>query len=64
MKEYRKEDLFSIKEAAKICNLSRNAMYMRYFRGQIKAVPTMSHAIYFTRDAIDEFRANYVPFSE
>lgn len=64
MKEFKKEDLFSINEAAKICGLSRNAMYMRYFRGQIKAVPTLSHRLYFSRDAIDEFRANYVPFSE
>lgn len=64
MKEFKKEDLFSINEAAKICGLSRNAMYMRYFRGQIKAVPTLSHRLYFTLEAIDEFRANYVPFSE
>lgn len=64
MKEFKKEDLFSINEAAKICGLSRNAMYMRYFRGQIKAVPTLSHRLYFSRDAIDEFRANYVPFGE
>lgn len=64
MKEFKKEDLFSINEAAKICGLSRNAMYMRYFRGQIKTVPTLSHRLYFSREAIDEFRENYVPFSE
>jgi len=64
MKEFKKEDLFTMDEADKICGLSRNAMYMRYFRGQIKAVATLSHRVYFTRDAIDEFRANYVPFSE
>jgi len=64
MKEFKKDDLFTMDEAAKICGLTRNAMYMRYFRGQIKAIPTMSHRVYFTRDAIDEFRATYVPFSE
>lgn len=64
MKEFRKEDLFSLNEVAKICGLTRNAMYMRYFRGQIKPENTLSHRLYFSRDAIDEFRANYVPFSE
>lgn len=64
MKEFKKEDLFTLKEAAKICGLSRNAMYMRYFRGHIKPVNTLSHRLFFSRDAIDEFRANYVPFSE
>lgn len=63
MKEYKKEDLFTLVEVAKICGLTRNAMYMRYFRGQIKAVSNLSHRVYFTRDAIDEFRANYVPFA-
>lgn len=62
MKEFKMEDLFSVEEAAKICGLSRNAMYMRYFRGQIKATVTLSHRVFFTREAIDEFRYNYVPF--
>lgn len=63
MKEFKREDLFTMDEVAKICGLSRNAMYMRYFRGQITAVPTLSHRLFFTRDAVDEFRAKYVPYS-
>lgn len=63
MKEFKKEDLFTLEEVAKLCGLSRNAMYMRYFRGQIEATATLSHRVYFTRDAIDEFRAKYVPYS-
>lgn len=63
MEEFKKEDLFSLEEAAKWCGLKPKAMYMRYFRGQINAVPMKSHRLYFTRAAIDEFRANYCPFN-
>ena len=62
MQEFKKEDLFTLEEAAKWCGLNKNAMYMRYFRGQIKSTPMLSHRLYFTREAIDEFRANYLPF--
>lgn len=63
MQEFKKEDLFTLEEAAKWCGLKPKAMYMRYFRGQIKAVPLPSHRLYFSRQEIDEFRAKYVPFS-
>lgn len=63
MKEFKREDLFTLDEVAKLVGLNRKAMYMRYFRGQIKAVNTLTHRLYFTRDAIDEFRATYCPFS-
>lgn len=63
MQEFKREDLFNVEEAAKWCGLSTKAMYMRYFRGQITAAKTMSHRVYFSREAIDEFRAKYVPFS-
>lgn len=59
MKEFRRQDLLSIDEVARFCGLSRNAMYMRYFRGQIKAVDTLSHRLFFTREEVDEFRAKY-----
>ena len=63
MNEFKKEDLFTLEEVAKMAGLKPKAMYMRYFRGQIKAVDTLTHRLYFTRDAIDEFRATYCPFS-
>lgn len=64
MNEFKKEDLFTLEEVAKMAGLNRKAMYMRYFRGQIKPVNTLTHRLYFTREAIDEFRANYYPFSK
>lgn len=63
MEEFKKEELFTLEEAAKWCGLSKNAMYMRYFRGQIRPVNMRSHRLYFTRAAVDEFRAKYRPFS-
>lgn len=64
MQEFKKEELFTLEEAAKWCGLKKKAMYMRYFRGQIKCVPMMSHRLYFSRQDIDEFRAKYIPFSQ
>lgn len=64
MVEFKKEDLFTLDEVAKLAGLNRKAMYMRYFRGQIKAAETLTHRLYFTREAIDEFRAIYCPFSK
>lgn len=63
MQEFKRQDLFTLEEAAKWCGLKPKAMYMRYFRGQIKTVPMMSHRLYFSRQEIDEFRAKYIPFS-
>lgn len=62
MQEFTREELFTLEEAARWCGLKPKAMYMRYFRGQIKAVNMLSHRLYFTRQAIDEFRANYIRF--
>ena len=57
-------ELFTIEEVAKYCRLSRNAAYMHYRRGHINRVPDiMAHRIYFTREALDEFRAKYCPFN-
>lgn len=63
MIEFKKEDLFTIEEVAKICNLSRNAAYMHYRRGHINPVPMLCHRLYFTRSAVDQFRANYCAFN-
>ena len=62
MQEFTREELFTLEEAARWCGLKPKAMYMRYFRGQIKSVNMLSHRLYFTRQAIDEFRANYIRF--
>lgn len=56
------QQLFTLNEAAKWCNLSRNAFYMHYYRGHIKAVQTRAHKLFFTREDIDHFRSEFVPF--
>lgn len=58
------QELYTIEEVAKWCNLSRNAAYMHYHRGHIERVRDINtHRIYFTRKAIDEFRFRYCPFN-
>ncbi len=63
MNQFRTEELFTIEEVAKYCGTTRNAAYMHYRRGHIKPVPMLAHRLYFTREAIDQFRANYCPFN-
>lgn len=55
-----KEQLFSTAEAAKWCGISARAFYMHYKRGHIRAVPMLCHKLYFSREEIDNFRANYI----
>jgi hypothetical protein len=62
MEQFKQEELFTLEEIAKWCNLSRGAVYMHYRRGHITPVPMMCHRLYFTRTEIDNFRANYCPF--
>lgn len=58
------QDLYTIEEVAKWCDLSRNAAYMHYRRGHIKKVPDIkTHRIYFSREEIDRFRYYYCPFN-
>ena len=57
------QELFTIEEVAKWCNLSRNAAYMHYKRGHLQAVDMQTHRLYFAREDVDEFRAKYVPFN-
>lgn len=63
MNEFKQEELFTLEEVAKWCGLSRNAMYMHYRRGHIQPVRMLCHRLYFTRAEIDQFRANYRPFT-
>lgn len=64
MQQFKVENLFTIEEVAKFAGMSRDAAYMHYRRGHINAVPMLSHRLYFTRDEIDHFRAQYCPFNE
>lgn len=58
------EEGFTIEEVAKFCRISRNAAYMHYRRGHIKRIEDIeAHRIYFSREALDEFRAKYCPFN-
>lgn len=63
MNQFKTEQLFKIEEVAKYCGMTRNAAYMHFRRGHIKAVNMLTHRLYFTREAIDQFRANYCPFN-
>lgn len=63
MEQMNEQKLFTIEEVAKWCNLSRNAAYMHYRRGHLMPVKMKSHRLYFTREEVDTFRANYVPFN-
>ena len=58
------EEGFTIEEVAKFCRISRNAAYMHFRRGHIKRIEDIeAHRLYFSRDALDEFRAKYCPFN-
>lgn len=58
------EEGFTIEEVAKFCRISRDAAYMHYRRGHIKRIEDIeAHRLYFTREALDEFRAKYCPFN-
>lgn len=58
------EEGFTIEEVAKFCRISRNAAYMHYRRGHIKRIEDIeAHRLYFSREALDEFRAKYCPFN-
>lgn len=63
MRQFRTEELFTIEEVGKYCGMTRNAAYMHYRRGHIKPEPMRAHRLFFTREAIDQFRANYCPFN-
>lgn len=63
MEQINEQQLFTIEEVAKWCNMSRNAAYMHYRRGHIIPVKMLCHRLYFTRAEVDAFRANYVPFN-
>lgn len=63
MNELKSQELFTIDEVAKWCGMSRNAAYMHYKRGHLTPVNMACHRLYFTREQVDNFRANYCPFS-
>lgn len=63
MELFVEQELFTLKEVAKWCNISRNAVYMHYYRGHIEPVKAKAHKLYFTRASIDKFRAEYLPFN-
>lgn len=62
MEQLKEQQLFTIEEVAKWCNMSRNAAYMHYRRGHITPERMLCHRLYFSRAEVDTFRANYVPF--
>lgn len=64
MEELKKQDLFTIEEVAKWCNLTRNAAYMHYRRGHLQPVNMLCHRLYFSRQEVDKFRAMYCPFND
>lgn len=63
MQQFESQELFTIEEVAKWCHLTRNAAYMHYRRGHIIPERMSCHRLYFSRQSVDEFRAQYVPFN-
>ncbi len=62
MNEFKQQELFTLEEVAKWCGMTRNAAYMHYRRGHIEPVRMACHRLYFSREEVDKFRANYVAF--
>lgn len=59
---YELQNLYTIEEVAKWCGISRNAAYMHYQRGHIcRCMDIQAHRVYFTRQAVEEFKAKYFP---
>lgn len=63
MNTFTEQQLFTLEEVAKWCNLSRNAAYMHYRRGHIEPEKMRCHRLYFSREQVDQFRAYYCPFN-
>lgn len=57
------EELFTLEEVAKWCEMTKGAVYMHYRRGHLVPENMACHRLYFRRSVVDEFRANYVPFT-
>lgn len=62
MDQLKKQQLFTLEEIAKLCQCSRNAIYMHYVRGHIKPAEMASHRLYFTLEEVELFRSLYKPF--
>lgn len=63
MQTFTEQQLFTLEEVAKWCGLTRNAAYMHYRRGHIEPEKMLCHRLYFSREKVDQFRANYCPFN-
>ena len=62
MEQLKLQQLFTLEEIAKLCQCSRNAIYMHYVRGHIKAAPMAAHRLYFSLEEVERFRSMYKPF--
>lgn len=62
MTEFSMQELFTLEEIAKWCQMSRNAVYMHYRRGHLIPESMKCHRLYFTRATVDAFRADYCAF--
>lgn len=54
------QELFTLKECAKIVGISEKAMYMHYYRGHIQRYESPAHKLYFTRQELKSFCYKYV----
>lgn len=62
MNEIMQQELFTLEEAAKWCGMSPRAFYMHQRRGHVEPVKMLCHRLYFSREAVDNFRASYCAF--
>lgn len=63
MEQFKIEELFTLEEVAKWCGKSKPAIYQHYRRGHLVPKNMACHRLYFSRDEVDNFRANYCPFN-
>lgn len=62
MEQFMTQELFTVEEAAKWCGMSKRAFYMHCRRGHVEPEKMLCHRLYFSRESVDNFRANYCAF--
>ena len=62
MEQLKQQQLFTLEEIAKLCQSSRDAIYMHYKRGHLRPVSMASHRLYFSLEEVERFRSQYKPF--
>ena len=52
----------SISEIAEVTNLSRESVYMHYYRGHLKAIPSKAKVKFFDEEEVKAFIEKFCPW--